>query len=74
MPEPMRVVALIDGPQAVETILRYLGVWHDPPPKPPLHGLPGFSRVGPEWDSGVAPAIGNEPSLGILPVVSADPV
>jgi hypothetical protein len=52
LPEPMRVVALIDGPRAVETILRHLGVWHDPPPKPPLPGLPGFSPVGPEGDFG----------------------
>ena len=28
---PMRVIAVIDDPQAVEKILRHLGAWHDPP-------------------------------------------
>ena len=28
---PMRVIAVIDDPQVVETILRHLGAWHDPP-------------------------------------------
>ena len=25
----------------VEKILRHLGAWHDPPPRPPPQGLPG---------------------------------
>jgi hypothetical protein len=28
---PMRVIAVIDDPRAVEKILRHLGAWHDPP-------------------------------------------
>ena len=46
----MRVIAVIDAPRVVEKILRILGVWHDPPPRPPPHGLSGFSRVGREGD------------------------
>jgi hypothetical protein len=38
---PMRVIALIDDPRVVEKILRHLGVWHDPPPRPPPGRLPG---------------------------------
>jgi hypothetical protein len=49
---PMRVIALIDERQVVEKILRHLGVWHDPPPRPPPHGLPGFSPVSREGDFG----------------------
>ena len=30
----MRVVAVIDAPRVVEEILRQLGAWHDPPPRP----------------------------------------
>ncbi|MGD0536970.1 MAG: hypothetical protein ABSC03_04920 [Verrucomicrobiota bacterium] len=29
--DPLRVIAVIDDPQVVETILRHLGAWHDPP-------------------------------------------
>ena len=47
---PMRVIAAIGDPRIVEKTLRHLGVWHDPPPRPPPHGLPGFSRVGREGD------------------------
>ena len=32
---PMRVIALIDDRRVVEKILRHLGAWHDPPPRPP---------------------------------------
>ena len=32
---PMRVIAVIDDPRAVEKILRHLGALHDPPPRPP---------------------------------------
>ena len=49
---PMRVIAVIDALRVMEKILRYLGVWHDPPPRPPPHGLPGLSRVGREGDFG----------------------
>ena len=49
---PICGTALIDERQVVGTILRHLGVWHDPPPRPPPHGLPGFSRVGREGDFG----------------------
>ena len=38
---PMRVIAVIDDPRVVGQILRHLGVWHDPPPRPPPTGLPG---------------------------------
>lgn len=37
----MRVIALIDAPRVVEKILRHLGAWHDPPPKPLPQGVPG---------------------------------
>ena len=37
---PMRVIA-VDDPRVVEKILRHLGAWHDPPPRPPPQGLPG---------------------------------
>ena len=32
---PMRVLAVIDDPRVVEKILRHLGAWHAPPPRPP---------------------------------------
>lgn len=35
----MRVIAVIDDRRVVEKILRHLGAWHDPPPRPPP-GLP----------------------------------
>jgi Putative transposase len=38
---PMRVIAVIDDPRIVEKILRHLGAWHDPPPRPPPNGPPG---------------------------------
>ena len=38
---PMRVIAVIDDPRVVEKILRHLGAWHDPPPRPPPPGAPG---------------------------------
>ncbi len=38
---PMRVIAVIDDLRVVEQILRHLGAWHDPPPRPPPQGLPG---------------------------------
>jgi hypothetical protein len=38
---PMRLIAVIDDPRVAEKILRHLGVWHDPPPRPPPQGLPG---------------------------------
>jgi hypothetical protein len=36
----MRVIAVIDDPRVVEKILRHLGAWHDPPPRPPPQGVP----------------------------------
>jgi hypothetical protein len=38
---PMRVIAVIDDRRVVEKILRHLGAWHDPPPRPPAQGVPG---------------------------------
>jgi hypothetical protein len=38
---PMRVIAVIDDPRVVERILRHLGAWHDPPPRPPPPGTLG---------------------------------
>ena len=32
---PMRVIAVVDDPRVVQKILRHLGAWHDPPPRPP---------------------------------------
>ena len=32
---PMRVIAAIDDPRAVEKTLRHLALWHDLPPSPP---------------------------------------
>ena len=37
----MRVIAVVDDPCVVEKILRHLGAWHDPPPRPPPPGTPG---------------------------------
>src|ERR1019366_8702516 len=69
---PLGVIAVIDAPRVVERILRHLGVWHDPPPRPPPHGPAGGSRVSAgKGISGAVPAIGNEPGRGTLPVVSA---
>ena len=31
----MRVLCVIDDPRVIERILRHLGVWHDPPARPP---------------------------------------
>jgi len=36
----MRLIAVIDDPRVVEKILRHLGAWHDPPPRPPPQGPP----------------------------------
>jgi hypothetical protein len=38
---PMRVIAVIDDPRVTEKILRHLGAWHDPPPRPPPSAVPG---------------------------------
>jgi hypothetical protein len=38
---PMRVIAVIDDPKVAEKILRHLGAWHDPPPRPPPSAVPG---------------------------------
>jgi Putative transposase len=38
---PMRVIAVLDDPRVVRKILRHLGAWHDPPPKPVPQGAPG---------------------------------
>jgi hypothetical protein len=37
----MRGIAVIDDPRIVEKILRHLGAWHEPPPRPPPSALPG---------------------------------
>ena len=46
---PMRVLAVIDDPRVAEKILRHLGAWHDPPPRPALPAASGpptpMSRV-----------------------------
>lgn len=47
---PMRVIALIDDLRVVEKILRHLGAWHDPPPKPPPQDLPGPYSYEPCYD------------------------
>jgi hypothetical protein len=52
---PMRVIAVIDDPWVVEQILRNLGVWHDPPPRPPPQGLPGAYTYEPCDDVDPAP-------------------
>jgi hypothetical protein len=31
----MRIFAVVDDPRVVEKILRQLGAWHDPSPRPP---------------------------------------
>jgi len=38
---PMRVIAIIDDARVVEKVLRHLGAWHDPPPRPPPSAVPG---------------------------------
>jgi hypothetical protein len=30
-----RDIAVVDDPRLIEKILRHLGAWHDPPPRPP---------------------------------------
>ena len=57
---PMRVIAAIDDPQLVETILRHLALWHDPPPNPPRAWRGSRLSAG-KGISGAVPAIGNEP-------------
>jgi hypothetical protein len=37
----MRIIAVIDASRVVERILRHLGAWHDPPPRPPPQDLSG---------------------------------
>ncbi len=70
-PMRTRLSSRLSCPQVVDTILRHLAVWHDPPPRPPPHGLPRLSSAGRDGVSGAVPAIGNEPGRGTLPVVSA---
>jgi hypothetical protein len=53
-PNPMRVIAVIDDPRVTEKILRHLGAWHDPPPRPLPQALPGPYTYEPCDD--VAPA------------------
>jgi hypothetical protein len=38
---PMRVIAVTDDPRVVETILRHLGAWQDPPAPLPPPDAPG---------------------------------
>jgi Putative transposase len=52
---PMRLIAVIDDPRLVEKILRHLGAWHDPPPRPPPQGLPGPYTYEPCDDVDPAP-------------------
>jgi len=52
---PMRVIAVIDDPRVVEKILRHLGAWHDPPPRPPPAGVPGPYTYEPCDDADPAP-------------------
>ena len=52
---PMRVIAVIDEPRVVEQILRHLGAWHDPPPRPPPQDLPGPYTYEPCDDVDPAP-------------------
>ena len=40
-PSRCAFIAVIDDPRVAENILRHLGVWHGPPPRPPPQGLPG---------------------------------
>ena len=51
----MRVIAVIDDPRVVEQILRHLGAWHDPPPRPPPQGLPNPYSYEPCDDVDAAP-------------------
>ena len=45
--DPMRLIAVIDDRRVVEKILRHLGAWHDPPPRPPPQGVPGSHTYEP---------------------------
>jgi hypothetical protein len=51
----MRVIAVIDDPRIVEKILRHLGAWHDPPPRPPPEGILGPYTYEPCDDVDPAP-------------------
>ncbi len=44
---PMRVIAVIDDRKVTEKILRHLGAWHDPPPRPPTPGTAGVYSYEP---------------------------
>jgi hypothetical protein len=52
---PMRVIAVIDDPNVTERILRHLGAWHDPPPRPPPGSMPGPYTYEPCGDVDPAP-------------------
>ena len=52
---PMRVIAVIDDRRVVEKILRHLGAWHDPPPRPPPQHVPGPYTYEPCEDVDPAP-------------------
>jgi len=47
----MQVIAVIDDARVVERILRHLGVWHDPPGRPPPPGC-AFCRYHQPDDKG----------------------
>ena len=51
----MRVIAIIDDPRVVEKILRHLGVWHHPPPRPPPSAVPGPYTYEPYDDADPTP-------------------
>ena len=54
-PSRCAFIAVIDDPRVVEKILRHLGAWHDPPPRPPPQGLPGPYTYEPCDDVDPAP-------------------
>jgi hypothetical protein len=67
---PMRVIAVIDDPRVVEKILRHLGAWHDPPPRPSPQGLPGPYTYEPCDDVDPMPNSENVLTDSTLPLLS----
>ena len=51
----MRVIAIIADPPVIEKILSHLGVWHDPPPRPPPQAVPGPYTYEPCDDGDLKP-------------------
>ena len=61
----MRVIAVIDDPRVVEKLLRHLGAWQDPPPRPPPAGVASQRPFGPRFAAKL-PRLGNDIPIFVL--------